>query len=114
LVGWALASLAFQLFQRGRSLGRTALASLALAGSVCGLHFVSMAGVVLVADPTRLRSVGAIPHGALAIGVSVVAGLIVLAALATTWLGRRTQDKALTLLRSVTDVIPQPCLFRCR
>jgi signal transduction histidine kinase/ActR/RegA family two-component response regulator len=107
LVGWALASVAFHTFQQGRSLGRTALAALALAGSICGLHFVGMMGIVIIADPTHIRGVSTISHSALAVDVSVVTGLIFLAALTTTWIGRRAQDNALALLRSVIDVVPQ-------
>jgi NO-binding membrane sensor protein with MHYT domain/signal transduction histidine kinase len=107
LVGWALAYVAFHVFQRGRTLGRTAIASVALAGSVCGLHLCGMIGVVIVADPTHVHAGGTIPHSSLAVDVSIVTGMILLAALGTTWIGRRAQDNALTLLRSVMDVVPQ-------
>ncbi|WP_395673255.1 ATP-binding protein [Phenylobacterium sp.] len=79
--------------------------------AVCGLHFTAMSAVVLTPDPTILVHGPAIGRTLLAVATTVLAGLILTAAVALVMMERLAQRAALQSVRGALDTVPAGLVF---
>ena len=78
-VGTGLAALALTAARRSAGRGADVVSATLLTGAIACLHFIAMAAVEIVPDPTFVPEVNTFPRGALALGIA--AGMLTILAL---------------------------------
>lgn len=103
---FVLPAVSFLLARRGRGVGAQAGAATVLVLGIVALHFVGMAAILVLPDPSVVPPAGLVPPEVLAIAVGLGALGIVLAALAAVvqaLRGRRREREEADRLRSLAD-----------
>ncbi|HYD46639.1 MAG TPA: MHYT domain-containing protein [Phenylobacterium sp.] len=90
----AAATVALFLAYRLQEVWQRIVAAAVMAVAICGMHFVGMAGTVIVADPTLAAPERVISPEALAVAVTAGVVLLMVCALVCAFFDRRMEERA--------------------
>jgi signal transduction histidine kinase/AmiR/NasT family two-component response regulator len=111
VAGAVLATIGLVLLERTHRMRGFLAASACVALSILVLHFVGMAGMSVLPDPTVATPHSLLPNYVVALAVSGLTSLLILGAIAAIWVETRMHGASLTLLRSVIDAMPQALAY---
>jgi signal transduction histidine kinase/CheY-like chemotaxis protein len=111
LSGGLLSMLSLRLAFAARTIPSFMASSICMVLAVCSLHFIAMAGIRIVADPSIQIPPSIAPNYMVAVGVGVLTILIALIGLTTVWIRASAHRSSLRLLRQIIDAMPQALAY---